>query len=175
MLKDTKLANTWPWNKEWIAFAFWVPGLSGLLLMYLTKPALGNSAYWLLGLSVWGIFFSLLYGYVANKVRAKLNLLRSRQLEPFDGLVSFGKFQAPAAIAISKDKLYIAAIVGPEIIYNLSDIKSYSQQSFLPNKRLIFKRAFHLEFKDKPIIAFAVNQNIAGSIEPIFNNLSKHR
>ncbi len=175
LLKNSKLANSWPWNKEWIAFAFWLPGLSGLLLTYLSKPYLGKSAYWLLAISFWGLIFSMLYGYVSTKISKRLSILKQKGLEPVDGLISFGKLQAPTAIALTKEKLFFAPIVGPEFSYELSNLESMSMQSSIPGKKFFFKVAFHLQFEDKPLIAFAVTSEIAKELNTIFEASRIHQ
>ena len=167
MLQYTRLANTWPWQKEWISFSFWVPGVTSLILIYLLKDTIGNNAYWFLAISIWGILFASIYAYVANKVIKKKVSLKKLGLEPFDGLISFGKLQAPAAIAISNNKLYLSAIIGKEIVFDLKNIKLVTVESYLPGKRLLFKVAFHLTMQDGYKIAFAVNQTIAKELKHI--------
>ncbi len=165
MLQYTRLANTWPWQKEWISFTFWVPGITSLVLIYFLKGTIGNHAYWLLGLSIWGLIFAALYAYVANKVINKKIALQKLGLQPFDGLISFGKVQSPAAIAVSNKNLYLSAIIGKEIIFNIEKIKLVTIDQLLPGKKLVFKIAFHLTMEDDYQIAFAVNQTLAKELK----------
>jgi hypothetical protein len=172
-MQYTRLANTWPWNKEWIAFMFWIPGLVGVILTYIAKSKFGNMAYWLLGVSVWGFLFAFIYAYVSNKVRAKLNLLKNLGLEPTDGIIAFGKLQAPAAIALTPDTLHIAAIVGKEFEYSLKDLRSASIDSLMPGKKFFFKKVFHLTFTEDRNIAFAIKQVFVDDMKTIFDTVLK--
>lgn len=170
LLKNTKLAHTWPWNKEWVAFTFWLPCLSGLALMYLSQNHYGNHAYWFLAISAWGILFSALYAFIGNKVSRQCQKLEAQGLLPVDGLVSFGKFQAPSAIALTKDKLYLAPIVGSTMVLSLTKLTGATLSSAMPGKKFAFKRAFHLTFNNDTHVSFAVSATLADTMKPIFES-----
>tara|TARA_B110000908_G_C9949271_1_gene311783 strand:+ start:82 stop:606 length:525 start_codon:yes stop_codon:yes gene_type:complete len=157
MIENTRLANTWPWQNAWITFAFWIPGLSGLLLTYFAYPLIGKIAYWLLSINAWGLLFAIVYSYVNKRVFQRKKSLKDKGLEPFDGLVSFGKIQAPSAIALSKDTIYFAPIVGKELFYDLNMLKKVEMKTSIPGKNFFFKVAFHLTLENDAIFAFAVN------------------
>lgn len=162
----TKLSSTWPWEFAWIAFAFWIPNLSGLFLLYIAYPHVGKAAYWLLGLNIWGLLFAAVYTLVNKRVNEKKGLLKKKGLNPMDGLVSFGKMQAPAAIAITEETIYFAPVVGSELSYKLSKIKVTQIKASLPGKQFISKVAFHMTLENDAIFAFAVNIENAKIIKP---------
>ena len=166
----SRLTRSWPWHKIWIAFVFWFVGIGSFLAIHLLKPYYGNAAYLMLGFAIWGILFAILYTYVSTKISKKMAFLRSKDLEPFDGLVSFGKLQAPSAIALSKDTLFFAPIVGPEINYPLHELSSLKVSTNLPGKRFVFKQSFHLSFINQSHIDFAVDQYTAKDIYRILQS-----
>lgn len=168
MLDKTKLANSWPWQYAWIAFAFWVPNITGLTLVYLSQSVLGKYSYWLLGINVWGVLFAIIYTYVSKRVKVKKQSLVDKNLSPCDGLISFGKLQAPAAIAATPEKLYFAPIVGKELSYEIQKIKAVEMKSSLPGKNFLFKVAFHITLENDAVFGFAVNIENAKIIKPLF-------
>ena len=150
----TKLANTWPWEFSWVAFVFWIPNLSGLLLLYLAYSHVGKAAFWLLGLNVWGLLFAIVYLHIGKKVEYKKQTLEKKGLKPIDGLIAFGKMHAPAAIAITPDKIYFAPVVGSELSYELKKIKTTQIKASLPGKQLFTKVAFHMTLENDVIFAY---------------------
>lgn len=173
MISNTKLANSWPWSKEWIALAFWLPGLTGLILMYIMLPVIGKHAYWFGLINLWGLFFCVIYGYVSNKINIKKQRLIDKGLKPFDGLTAFGKMQAPAAIAIDKETIYFYPIIGKELHYDIKKIKKIELKSSLPGKQLLFKKAYHLTLDNDAIFAFAVNNELSHGIQPFFQKIGQ--
>jgi len=173
MIKNTRLANTWPWNKEWIALAFFLPGVSGLGLIYFALPVMGNIAYWFLAINLWGFLFAVIYKMVNKKMHCKMKSLKEKGLIPFEGLIAFGKLQAPAAMAISKDTFYFSPIVGKELSYPLKQIQKAELKCALPGKHLIFKVAYQLTLENDAIISFAVNKQVSKVIKStLFQELS---
>lgn len=165
MIEKTRLANAWPWQNAWITFAFWIPGLTGLLLTYLAYPIMGKFAYWLLSINAWGLLFAIVYSYVNKRIAQRKKSLKDKELSPFDGLISFGKMQAPSAIALSKETIYFAPIIGKEMSYDLAKLKKVEMKTSIPGKNFFFKVGFHLTLENDAVFAFAVNIATAQKIK----------
>ena len=140
------LFNTWPWNRIWIRFLMWVPGLGNAIATYIFSWYAGPVAYWLLSISFFAFLLAFIYAKVCQRIQKKITSF-DKPILLSDGLIALSlKVHSPGAIVLTEQALVLAPAFGAkDISIPLAQIDSVTRSNALGGRTFTGKIALHIK------------------------------
>ena len=119
----SRFIEKWSWDKEIVWLYTIVPtilALAGALFLY---PLIEDQSLYFLIAIPFGIFFSMIYGFVGSSVRSLRKKYSSHGGWISESLLQIGNIQSPGIVILEDTTLMLVPIVGKECIVQLSEIQ----------------------------------------------------
>ena len=154
------LRKKWPWNDEVLRIILIAPSLAGILGAAAFYPSYGITSLWFFSVTLGGIIFRLMYGFVGQKVKRLKAMYYNDPGEVVEGLLVVGNIQSPGIAILRSDELKLVPIVGKGFTIPLNKLEVLKEGRMLPGKYVWSKRAFILKPNLQKRLAFAVEESI---------------